>query len=226
MKSNTTESYYDTAKSWHDDIIHAKNQQITIYRLLSMGVFACLVLAIICITSLVTRETVQPFLALMDKRTGEVTTPVRLNTQSLSDNWNMVRHFVRNYVQDRENYNFLNLNEPYKNLVSMSSPSVMTQIDHAIRPELNPESPINTLGQNQYISVVIHTISKMSNNNKLLDVRFTTNTINVADNKIMKTQEWRTVMRWELINKKRSPQEWDTNPLGFTVTLYDKQPIN
>lgn len=225
MATDTPSNYYADAKNWHEDMIATKDKQISTYRTLALGTFAGLILAIICITALVTRETVQPFLVLTDKRTGEVTTPARLNTKTLSEDWNMVRHFVSNYVQDREGYNFLNLNAPYKNLLSMSTPAVVAQIDQYIRPELNAESPITVLGQNRYVTVVIHTINKMSSSNKLLDVRFTTNTINTADNKTEKSQEWRATMRWELVNKKRSPQEWDTNPLGFTVSLYDKQPI-
>ena len=218
-------TYYQAAASWHDDILLSKDKHIHLYRGLCFGLFVCLTLAVVCITTLVTRETVQPFLALMDKRTGEVTTPTRLNTQSLTNNLAMIRHFATNYVTDKESYNFLNLNAPYKNLLSMSSPSVTSQIDQYIRPELNPESPIKMLGQHHYMTVTIHSIAKLSSSDNLLDIRFTTHLINTADNKIEKNQEWRTVMGWELTNQKRSLHEWDQNPLGFTVTLYDKQPI-
>ena len=218
-------AYYREAASWNDDIMATKDKQITIYRHMCFGLFVCLVTCILSVTTLVTRETVQPFLALMDKRTGEVTTPTRLNRQTLTNNWPMIRHFATNYVTDKESYNFLNINAPYKNLLSMSAPPVIAQIDQYIRPELNPESPIKTLGQHHYVTVTIHSIAKLSSNDKLLDVRFTTHTINTADNKIEKSEEWRTVMGWELVSKKRSLQDWDQNPLGFTVTLYDKQPI-
>jgi type IV secretory pathway component VirB8 len=229
---NTTHSlpekkqdYYEVAASWHDDILLTKDKHIRIYRTLCFGLFVCLAVTVMCVNTLVSRETVQPFLALMDKRTGEVTTPTRLNTQSLTNNWAMIRHFATNYVTDKESYNFLNINAPYKNLLSMSAPPIVAQIEQYIRPELNPESPIKMLGQHHYVTVTIHSISKLSSHDKLLDVRFTTNTINTADNKLEKSQEWRAVMGWELVNKKRSLQDLDQNPLGFTVTLYDKQPI-
>ncbi len=217
--------YYANAASWHDDMLLTKDKQINLYRAMCLGLFVCLAATVLCVTTLVTRETVQPFLALMDKRTGEVTTPTRLNAQSLSSNWAMVRHFASNYVTDKESYNFLNINAPYKNLLSMSAPPIVLQIDQHIRPELNPESPIKVLGQHHYVTVTIHSIAKLSSSDNLLDVRFTTHTINTADNKVEKNEEWRTVMGWELSQKKRSLQDWDQNPLGFTVTLYDKQPI-
>jgi type IV secretory pathway component VirB8 len=229
---NTTQSlsekkqdYYEVAASWHDDILMTKDKHIYIYRILCFGLFVCLATAIMSINTLLSRETVQPFLVLMDKRTGEVTTPTRLNAQSLTNNWPMIRYFAKHYVIDKESYNSQNINEPYKNILSMSESPIVAQIDQYIRPELNPESPIKTLGQHHYVTVTIHSISKLSSNDKLLDVRFTTNTINTADNKLEKSQEWRVVMGWDLVNRKRSLQELDQNPLGFTVNLYDKQPI-
>ena len=218
--------YYAHAARWHDDILLTRDRQINLYRAMCLGLFGCLIASVLGVTTLVTRETVQPFLVLMDKRTGEVTTPTKLNAQSLSKNWAMVRHFASNYVTDKESYNFLNINAPYKNLLSMSAPSIVSQIDQHIRPELNPDSPIKTLGQHHYVTVTIHSIAKLSSSDNLLDVRFTTHTINTADNKIEKSEEWRAVMGWELNQKKRSLQDWDQNPLGFTVTLYDKQPIS
>ena len=223
--SEKKQDYYEAAASWHDDIVLTKDKHISIYRTLCFGLFVCLAITVMGVNTLLSRETVQPFLALMDKRTGEVTTPIRLNDSSLTKNWVMIRHFATNYVTDKESYNFLNINAPYKHLLSMSAPPIVAQINQYIRPELNPDSPIKILGQHHYVTVTIHSISKLSSNDKLLDVRFTTNTINTADNKLEKTQEWRVVMGWELVNKKRSLQDLDQNPLGFTVNLYDKQHI-
>ena len=217
--------YYALASSWHDDILLNKDKQIKVYRALCVGLFVCLTTALVCVTTLVLRETVQPFLVITDKRTGEVTTPTRLNAQSLTNNWPMIRHFAANYVTDKETYNFLNINAPYQNLLSMSAPPIVSQINQYIRPELNPDSPIKMFGQHHYVTVTIHSIAKLSSSDHLLDIRFTTHTMNTADNKVEKNEEFRAVMGWELSEKKRSLKEWDQNPLGFTVTLYDKQPI-
>lgn len=221
---DATNEYYKEANNWREEIYTAKERQITLYRNLCLGLFAAFALSMICVTSLVTRESVQPFLALMDKRTGEVTTPTRLNTQSLAVNWNMVRHFVTTYVNDRESYNFLNINEPYQTVMAMSAEQVKSQVDQELRPELNPQSPITKLARHHHITVTIHSIAKLTNDN-LLDIRFTSNLVNSETNKIEHSKEWRTTMKWELINQQRSLTEWDKNPLGFTVNFYDKQPV-
>ncbi|STX39293.1 virB8 family protein [Legionella feeleii] len=217
-------AYFDEANSWRADIVAARERELTLYRKFCIGLFASLAAALVGLTSLITRESVQPFLAIMDKRTGEVTTPTRLNTQSLVVNWKMVRHFVTTYVNDRESYNFLNINEPYLAVRAMSNEPVKAQVDQILRPELNPQSPIKTLGQHHYITTTIHSIAKLTRDN-LLDIRFTTHTVNSETNKVEQNKAWRVTMKWELLNRNRSLSDWDTNPLGFTVTFYDKQPV-
>ncbi|KTD32199.1 vir protein [Legionella nautarum] len=218
------ETYFQEARSWYEDIYTIKEKQITLYRMLCMGLFALLSLSLVGLTSLITREKVQPFLALVDKRTGEVTTPTRLNSEDLKINWKMVRFWVTTYINNRESYNFLNINEPYHRVIAMSNDKVGTQVDKELRPDLNAKSPIVVLGKHHYVTVTIHSINKL-NKDHLLDIRFTTNTIDCETHKVVRSNEWRTTMKWLLLNKKRSLDEWDKNPLGFTVIFYDKQPI-
>lgn len=226
--SKTTEdelkTYYQQAASWDEDRQAAAQKTLRLYHLMTVGLLGVLMLALVCITSLVTREKVQPFLALVDKRTGEVTTPTRLTTNALNVNWNMVRHFVSNYLTARESYNFLNVNSPYQDVLSMSSDEVKTQYEQVIRPELNEQSPIKTLAQHHYLSTTIHSIAKLSSDN-LLDIRFTTHRINSTTNQDEEQKDWRVTLRWEFNLAARSLQEWDKNPLGFTVLFYDKQPV-
>ena len=216
--------YYREAQNWREELYTVKEKQISLYRALCIGLFAALTLAMIGLTSLITRESVQPFLAIMDKRTGEVTTATKLNAETLTANWKMVRHFVTTYVNERESYNFLNINEPYQTVMIMSSEQVKTQIDANIRPELNPESPIKKLGQHHYRKVTINSVAKLARET-LLDVRFTTHIINSDTHKVEKNEEWRVTLKWTFRTTQKDLSAWDKNPLGFTVTYYDKQPV-
>ncbi len=215
---------YQTGRNWYEDIYTAKENQLSLYRVIAITLSLFLCLSLLCITSLVTRETVQPFLALVDKRTGEVTTPTRLNAENSLVNWTMIRHFVTTYITNKESYNFLNINEPYQKVLAMSDEKVAKQIDLELRPEFNPNSPIKELGDHHYMTVTIHSVSKLSKDS-LLDIRFTTTIFNTETRKIERTKEWRTTMKWALVSKKRTLAEWDINPLGFTVSFYDKQPV-
>lgn len=221
---NNPTFYHETARSWREDWVESLTKERSLYRTLSLGLFTLLSLSLLGLTVLVTRERVEPFLAVMDKRTGEVTTPVRLNEQTKVANWAMVRHFVTRYISDREAYHFSNLNEPYQTVLAMSAQGVKAQVNQAIRPELNSQSPIKTLGQQRYRTVTIHSIAKLAKDN-LLDVRFSTHTINSETNHEEETRAWRVTLKWELSHRQRSLSEWDMNPLGFTVTFYDKQPV-
>lgn len=218
------DTYYHEANSWRDDLFTVKEKQISLYRKVSICLFFSLTLAMGCVTSLVIRERVQPFLVMVDKRSGEVTTPSRLTPQSLAVNWKMIRHLVTTYVTHRESYSASNLNEPYETVCAMSSEQVISQVDLGIRPELNPQSPIKTLGQHHYIKVTIHSIAPLGKDN-LLDIRFTTHTVNSETHSTEQSKEWRATLKWAFVEKQRSLAQWDRNPLGFTVNFYDKQPV-
>lgn len=215
--------YFSEAKSWYDDTLLFRERQITIYRLMTFLLAGLLSLSILGLTSFAIREKVQPYLAIVDKRTGEVTTPSHLNEKLVTENWAVIRHFVRCYVMDRESYNFLNINEPYKNVMRMSDKAIQVQVDHVLRPEFNKDSSIKILGRDKTMTVNIHSISKLENEH-LLDVRFTTNIWQVSDNHLVSKKEWRAILKWKL-TKNQSLQDWDSNPLGFTIIFYDKQPV-
>ncbi|MBX9703473.1 MAG: type IV secretion system protein [Silvanigrellaceae bacterium] len=216
--------YYREAQNWREELYLVKEKQISLYRALCIGLFGVFTLSMIALTILITRESVQPFLAIMDKRTGEVTTATKLNADTLTANWKMVRYFVKKYVNERESYDFLNINEPYQAVMTMSTDAVKAQIDANLRPELNPESPIKKLGQHHYMKVTINSVAKLARET-LLDVRFTTHLINSETHKIEKNEEWRVTLKWTFQTTQKDLSAWDKNPLGFTVTYYDKQPV-
>lgn len=222
MKNTST--YYAKAQDWHEDLLSRQVRERNLYRALLIGTCGLLSLAVIGLVTLTAREKVTPFLVMMDKRTGEVTLPARINTQNIEENWNLVRYMTNLYINSRESYNFLNINEPYQTAISMSAQTVKKQLDSIIRPELNADSPIKQLGSRFYSTVEIHSISKLEQKN-LLDIRLSTHVKDAGDHSVKSTQEWRIVMRYEL-KKATSREMLEKNPLGFTVTFYDKQPIS
>lgn len=229
MKSNQRdkkENYFQEAKSWREEITQAKERMIKVYQSLTIMLLLCLTGLSLAMTVMINREKVVPFLAVMDKKTGEITTPSRVGSQKMAINWQMVRHFVSNYVKDREAYNFLNLDKPYHSVLAMSSSKVKRQYNHYMRPNENANSPITLLGKKQYRNITIRSISKLpSDEGNVIDVRFSAQTLNAISDKVIKTQEYRATLKWSLSTENKTLKAWDLNPIGFTVTFYDAQPV-
>ncbi len=214
----------ENGKSWFEERLLLKEHKIKLYQWLIVGLSLLLCAITIGLTAVVTKETVQPYLAIINNKTGEVSTPKKLDEQNVIKNWSVIRHFIRLYVNDRESYNFLNINAPYKNVMRMSSPTIQNQIDDYIRPEKNQKSPIKVLARDKYMTVDIHSISKLENPN-LIDVRITSHVYTVSNNQFLYKNEWRIILKWKLVNFSQDIKDWDSNPIGFNVVYYDKQPV-
>jgi len=224
--SDKKENYFQEAKTWSQEIKEAKERMIKVYQTLTIMLLLCLTAVSLAMTVMINREKVVPFLAVMDKKTGEITTPSRVGSQKLPINWQMVRHFVSNYVKDREGYNFLNLDKPYHSVLAMSSGKVKRQYNHTMRPNENANSPITLLGKKQYRNITIRSISKLpSDEGNVIDVRFTAQTFSAVSDAVVKTQEYRATIKWSLSTENKTLKAWDLNPIGFTVTFYDAQPV-
>lgn len=215
---------YHPAQEWYLDRALLRERENKILRMLIAGLLLSLLFSITSMLFLATKSKVEPFLALMDKRTGEVTTPARLSASILNEQWAAIRHFIGQYVNARESYNYLNLNRPYMDVLAMSDSAVAKQYEKSIRPELNPQSPIALYKREFYQTVKIHSITKLDQPH-LVDVRFTTELLHAQDDRVEKRQEFRVILRYGFDKRAKSMQDWDKNPLGFQVTHYDRQAI-
>lgn len=220
------DNYFQQAFSWKQEIANAKDRIIALYQYTTIGLLVSLTVVSVSLAVVIHREQVTPFLAMMDKKTGEITTPSRLEPAKMDINWQMVRHFVSNYIKEREGYNFLNIDKPYHTVLAMSSPKVQRQYNKIMRPSENDNSPITVLAKEKYRQVVVKSISKLpSDDNRLIDVRFSVKTIDAISDKVTKTQEYRATLKWGITDSNKSLKEWDLNPIGFTITYYDAQPV-
>lgn len=216
---------YKEAFDFRSAIMESKEQQISIFRIASIVLLALLSVSVISNIYLARVSHIEPFLVSVDKRTGEIALPQKLQVQSFTPQNQMIRHFTKSFITNWEAYNAHHIKKPFFDVISMSSPEVAMHYKKYILKGENPNSPINTLGRTKYRTVTIHSISKLGSP-KTLDIRYTTTTLESATDHIVEEKEKRAVLNWEIKNQKRSLEAWDANPIGFVVTHIDIQNIN
>jgi type IV secretion system protein VirB8 len=205
-------------------ITELKEKQIELYRTSTLVLLVLLVLCVIAMTYLAKVSKVEPFLLAMDKRTGEVSLPQRMKVKEFTPTKNMIRHSAANFVRNWMSYSSMNIKKPFNDVLSMSDPRIINQYKAMILKD-NPKSPVNTLGRSKYRDVTIHSISTLDNPN-MLDIRYSTTTKEVGTDDLVDEKQYRAVLKWVLVDKKRSVTEWDANPIGFTVLHFDNQLIS
>lgn len=83
----------------------------------------------------------------------------------------------------------------------------------------NTNSPINVLGKGAYRQTHIIYVNQLSND--AAEVRFSTTTHNVAKDSAT-TKQWQAIVKWTYRHITADEHFTAKNPLGFTVTDYDK----
>ena len=221
MKTNTT--YYQQANAWHDELRLNRERLLRTYQMLLSGLLGVSCVLALALAILSAKKDVVPFLAIADKRTGEVTTPQRLEgTHEIS--LPMLRHMVRRYVEARESYSPININTPYHQVLSMSTEPVARSYRRYIQPAENRESPITRYGREKYMAVEIESVNQLPGE-RLLDVRFTQKLIDVQSEKVLSSQDYRITLGWDIDAHAQGLKALELNPLNFKITHYDKQPI-
>lgn len=198
-------------------------KQISLYRTTTIVLGCLLSLCLLAVIFLSSISHVEAFLVSVDKRTGEVAIPKRLQVKNFTPTKNMVRHFSSQYITKWTSYNALNIKKPFYEVLSMSSKNMANKYKRMFLRD-NPQSPINLLGRNRYQTVKIHSISELSIKNTL-DLRYTTFIRESSNDQPVKQQEWRAVMKWQINTNKHSLSDWDANPIGFVVTYLDIQAV-
>lgn len=198
-------------------------RQISLYRTSTIILASLLSLSVVSLSGLAMREHVEPFMVSVDKRTGEVALPSKLQVKDFTPSKTMVRHFTHQFINNYASYNALNIKKPFMEVLAMSDSSVREQYKRQILKS-NPESPLNILGRSRYQVVKIHSISELSIDNTL-DVRYSTMIKDSATDADLKKQEWRAVLKWKIDKAKHSIEELNANPISFKVTYLDVQPV-
>lgn len=223
MKKCTKNDYFEAALDWQTELKANRERIMNLYQKTMIGLLGCVGALSIALAVTITKKEVIPFLAVADQRTGEITTPHKID-KTLEISFPMLKHLILTYVQARESYNYINLNTPFHQVLAMSSNKIARGYRHYMQPSENKESPITVLGKSKYIKVDIHSINQLPGKN-LLDVRLTQKLIDAINDNELESHDYRVTIGWDISNHAQSLKVLELNPLNFKITHYDKQPI-
>jgi type IV secretion system protein VirB8 len=222
MKESNNVNFYKAASDWSYDM----HQSHTLWlRRCLFGLVALFVLLILSLSSNLyffpLKEKV-PYLYAFDHATGEVTTIGKLESTTLSSNWEVSRYFLIHYVIQYEGYDFDNVEQPYQMVWAQSSDHVKEQYE-AIVKSGNSNSPYRTYGKDKYITVRVISVNRLNENTA--DVKFEKTLHDRAANSEQVTQK-EAIIKWEFSEAETTQKMLDRDPLGFKVMYYQVSQVN
>ena len=220
LRHEKLDDYYAAAESWSADrqASEARARRIAWIVAGVLGVIA--LLEAIALILLVPLKREVPYTLLVDRQTGHVEALQPLEAGLLTADAALTRSFLVQYVIARESFHGSTLQDNYRKVGLWSDGAVRDTYMAAIRAS-NPASPLASLPQGAEIDVQVRSVSSLAANRAL--VRFST-TRRDAGGRAGEAQHWAAVIDYRFVDAEMSAEDRITNPLGFQVTRYRKDP--
>lgn len=161
-----------------------------------------------------------PYTLMVDSQTGYVQSLKPLENDSLTADVALTRSFLVQYVVARESFDIDNLQEDYRKVGLWSADEARDQY-LALMNSSNPQSPLAALPRRSTVAVQIRSVSSLSPNSAM--VRFSTvRTDRGARSQV--AQHWAALITYRFSDADMTAADRLTNPLGFQVTRYRRDP--
>jgi type IV secretion system protein VirB8 len=220
MRDDKLSDYYREAESWSED------RQATADRSVRLAWIAAGVAAVIALVeafalvALIPLKRDVPYTLLVDRETGYVQALKPFEGETLAADSAITRSFLVQYVIARESFDIDSLQEDYRKVGLWSAGEARERYIAAMRPS-NPLSPQANLPRRSTIGVQIRSVSSLSADTAM--VRFSTVRTDPGARPQV-AQNWAAVVTYRFSNAEMSADDRLTNPLGFQVTRYRRDP--
>ena len=204
-----------------NETLRKQNKLYLALTFFSLSLAGVAVLAVCLLTPL---KKTEPYLVRVDNTTGKTDILTVLQKETRSYDQVVDDHFLTQYIQFRESYDWYTIQDYYQAVLLMSNTAVAGYYKKLYGPN-NDNSPVNVL-QNRYrIQVKVNSISYI---NKTAQIRFTKTKIPVISQDEEKVEQAETenfnyiatvTFKYNKSAAMNSSQR-HINPLGFTVTSY------
>lgn len=200
-------------------------KQNKLYLILAFFGLSLSSIAILAVCLMIPLKKIEPYLIRVDNNTGKTDILTVLPKETRSYSQVVDNHFLTQYVQYRESYDWYTINDYYQAVLLMSNGAVAGYYKKLYGPN-NTNSPVNVL-QNRYrIQVKVNSISYIG---KTAQIRFTKTKIPVVsqeeDEAVQQTETENfnyiaTVTFKYSKSSMMNTSQRNINPLGFIVTSY------
>lgn len=208
--------------TWKDEVYDSLRVRLRLSFLLNSALMVLLIVGFIIIAALVPLKTSVPFVISHNETTGEITQLGNLNPADYETDWRLTRFFLIRYITNRESFHSDNLERPYQIAYTMSDKKVALAYE-VLSSTNNPASPYQKYGKSHFVTVEVHSISKL--NAHTAEVHFT-KTVHDKNNAQETKIPYVTIVKWRYDKVTQTPKALDRNPLGFHVTYYQPSFVN
>lgn len=220
MSDEPLDHYYREAQSWSHDRQGAADRSVRVAWLVAAAAAIIAVVEAFALFALIPLKRDVPYTLLVDRQTGYVQALKPLENDSLTADAALTRSFLVQYVIARESFDVDSLQENYRR-VGLWSASEARERYVAGMSASNPLSPIATMPRRATVDVQIRSVSSLSANTAM--VRFSTVRTDPGGRPEL-AQNWQAIISYRFSDADMSAEDRLTNPLGFQVTRYRKDP--
>ena len=210
------DDYYAAARSWADGQAQTTARETRIAWRVAIAAGVLALLLAIALAFLVPLKSVEPYVLTVDRQTGAVEPAMTVRSGAMSQNEAVIQAQLAGYVVARETFDATDLAQQYRRVQVMSSRPVATAYV-AEMAATNPQSPLNTLGRGDTMSIHVRSVSLIGDGAGL--VRFTASrrAIGAASGQ---DANYVAAISFGFNGRPLQPGDRFDNPLGFQVTRY------
>ncbi|MDO4997326.1 MAG: type IV secretion system protein [Neisseria sp.] len=185
---------------------------------------ACLLitgLAVGAVAGLTPMKETRPYVIKVDNNTGVTDIVTVMKTQEQTYGEVVDKHWLGQYIQFRESYDWFTIQDSYDATMLMSSPEVQAEFAKIYND--NPQAPHKILKNNFKVVAKVKAITFIGNT---AQIRFEKRMLPVTGdlNKEFPVQNMIATIGYEYANQPMSEESRRVNPLGFQVTSYRVDP--
>jgi type IV secretion system protein VirB8 len=202
-------------RNWYSERFEGVIIQRNILLILLSICMIIVVLSIVTVNHISTSKRFDPFVVQIDEETGVASVVNPIDTEMLSGNESLNRYFVKQYLQAREAYNYVDFYGRSREIIRlMSSPNVFDEYMGMLNDK--DKNPSKYYGDKNSTYIKFKSWSKLeSNNNKYL-IRFSVNEKRGSQRIFHKL----VVLEFRYVPMKVNADEREINPVGFQIIGY------
>lgn len=212
--------YYEAAESWAQDRQAGSERSRRIAWYVASAAALVAVLEAVALVSLIPLKREVPYTLLVDRQTGYVEALKPLEERTLSPDAALTRSFLVQYVIARESFDVDSLQENYRKVGLWSADEAKNRYVELMRAS-NPVGPLATLPKAARVDVRIRSVSSLKPDQAL--VRFDTVRTDKGSSQEF-IENWAAVINFRFSDANMTAEDRLTNPLGFQVVRYRKDP--
>jgi type IV secretion system protein VirB8 len=212
------DAYYVEADSWAHDRQDALRSSRRIAWIVAIVAAAIALFEALALLLLVPLKTVVPYTLMVDRETGFVQELKPVDAQLVSSRTALTQSFLVQYVIAREGYDYDALQNDYRKVALWSSGSAQQSYLSSMQAS-NPASPLARYPRSSIVDVQVKSVTSLGKDTAM--VRFQTQRHDAGGHDYP-PQQWVSVIRYGWSGAPMSIADRYINPLGFTVSRYNR----